>query len=109
MSYAVIVIYVPTENAEAVRDALAEVVGPIGEYYGASFTSQGTGRFTPLPGAAPAIGEVARAEEVAEDRIEMMAPIDKARAAVQAALAVHPYEQPAYHIIPVSTLEDFRE
>lgn len=50
MSYAVIVIYVPTENAEAVRDALAEVVGPIGEYYGASFTSQGTGRFTPLPG-----------------------------------------------------------
>ena len=66
-----IVVFVPADAAEQVRAALAEAgAGRIGDYDQASFSSRGEGRFRPLEGAAPAIGEVGRAEVVDEVRVE---------------------------------------
>lgn len=102
-----IVVFAPVEAADAVRAALAAAgAGRIGDYDQASFSSAGAGRFRPLPGATPAIGEVGAAETVAEERIEVIAD-RSARAAVLAAMrAAHPYEEPAYDVIPLAPEDD---
>ena len=103
----VVVIYAPTQAADAIRRALDEAgAGHIGDYRGCSWSTTGTGRFTPLDGASPTIGAVGTPEEVEEERIEVVAPRRRARQIVQAAIAAHPYEEPAYHVIPVLTLQE---
>jgi len=95
----VIVVFVPEEAAEAVRAAAAQAgAGAIGDYRACSFTAPGTGRFLPVEGASPAIGQVGRPEEVHEHRIEVVCARSLARAALDAMLAAHPYEEPAYHV-----------
>ncbi|GAB3002205.1 Nif3-like dinuclear metal center hexameric protein [Mycobacterium bourgelatii] len=93
------VIYVPTENAEAVREAVFEAgAGHIGDYSHCSWSVSGTGQFLPHEGASPAIGSVGAVEHVPEDRVEVVAPA-RARGAVLAAMrAAHPYEEPAFDI-----------
>jgi dinuclear metal center YbgI/SA1388 family protein len=93
------VIYVPRENAEAVREAVFEAgAGHIGDYSHCSWSVEGIGQFLPHEGASPAVGSVGSVERVAEDRCEVVAPA-RARSAVLAAMhAVHPYEEPAFDI-----------
>ncbi|MFB9775623.1 hypothetical protein [Brevibacterium otitidis] len=108
MSNCVIVVYTPIETADAVRAALAQAgAGAIGDYTGCSFSSRGIGRFTPRAGANPTIGAVDRAEEVPEERIEVICPRERVAAALDAMIAAHPYEEPAYHVLPVMTRADF--
>lgn len=103
----VIVVFAPDEAADAVRAALADAgAGRIGAYRACSFSASGTGRFEPLDGARPAIGQVGAAETVPEQRIECVCPRAGARAALEAMIAAHPYEEPAYHAYPVLTLDD---
>ena len=62
-------------TADRVRAALAEAgAGRIGDYDQASFSSAGEGRFRPLDGAAPTVGEVGRPEVVDEVRVEVVLP-----------------------------------
>jgi dinuclear metal center YbgI/SA1388 family protein len=91
------VIYVPQENAQAVREAVfAAGAGHIGDYSHCSWSVTGIGQFLPHEGAAPAIGSIGTVEQVTEDRVEVVAPA-RARAAVLAAMrAAHPYEEPAF-------------
>ena len=57
--------YVPQAQAESVRAALAEAgAGHIGDYDCCSFSTPGEGRFRPLEGATPTIGQVGRPEVV---------------------------------------------
>ncbi|ETB47228.1 hypothetical protein O974_10690, partial [Mycobacterium avium 11-0986] len=93
------VIYVPGENADAVREAVfAAGAGHIGDYSHCSWSVTGIGQFLPHEGASPAVGSVGRVERVAEERVEVVAPA-RARAAVLAAMrAAHPYEEPAFDI-----------
>ena len=93
------VIYVPRENAEAVREAVfAAGAGHIGDYSHCSWSVSGIGQFLPHEGASPAVGSVGNVERVAEDRFEVVAPA-RARGAVLAAMrAAHPYEEPAFDI-----------
>ena len=93
------VIYVPRENAEAVREAVfAAGAGHIGDYSHCSWSVSGIGQFLPHEGASPAVGSVGSVERVAEDRFEVVAPA-RARGAVLAAMrAAHPYEEPAFDI-----------
>lgn len=99
------VIFVPSENADAVRDAVfAAGAGQIGDYSCCSWSVAGTGQFLPKVGANPTIGAVGTVETVSEDRVESIAPVS-ARAAVLAALrAAHPYEEPAFDVLPLATL-----
>ena len=97
-----LVIYVPTEAAPAVRQAIGDAgAGRLGNYSHCSFSLEGTGRFTPLPGATPAIGAVDSPEEVPETRIEAIYPHSRRNAVLGAALSVHPYETPAFMTFPV--------
>src|SRR6201996_8735025 len=93
------VIYVPRENAEAVRAAVFDAgAGHIGDYSHCSWSVNGIGQFLPHDGATPAVGSVGTVERVDEDRFEVVAPA-RARAAVLAAMrAAHPYEEPAFDI-----------
>ncbi|WP_310963829.1 Nif3-like dinuclear metal center hexameric protein [Nocardioides terrisoli] len=102
-----IVVFVPVDAAEAVRSALTGAgAGAIGDYDSCTFTTSGEGRFRPLAGARPAIGEVGRPEVVDEVRIESVCPRPRRAAAVEAMLAAHPYEEPAYDVVELAALDD---
>jgi dinuclear metal center YbgI/SA1388 family protein len=93
------VVFVPAENADAVREAMfAAGGGHIGDYSHCSWSVSGTGQFLPHEGATPTIGAVGNVERVPEDRVEVIAPT-RLRGHVLAALrAAHPYEEPAFDI-----------
>ncbi|RAM38794.1 hypothetical protein [Arthrobacter globiformis] len=92
-----LVIYVPDSHADAVLAAIGDAgAGRLGDYSHCSFTSPGTGRFTPLPGARPYIGAPGTPEEVSEVRIECIVEEDVLDAVVQGLRRAHPYEEPAF-------------
>lgn len=99
------VVYVPPENADAVREAMfAAGAGHIGDYEHCSWSVTGTGQFLPQEGASPAIGEVGSIKRVTEDRVEVIAPA-RLRAHVLAALrTAHPYEEPAFDIFELASV-----
>ena len=58
-----IVVTVPVESADNVRQVIGEAGGgKIGNYSFCSFSVRGIGRFLPGEGAHPAIGEVGKLE-----------------------------------------------
>ncbi|KAF1304692.1 Nif3-like dinuclear metal center hexameric protein [Enterococcus sp. JM9B] len=98
-------VYVPTENAAAMRQALGDAgAGKQGNYHHTSYSMTGTGRFTPTAEAHPAIGQANQEEEVQETRIEVIFPETKEAAVLQAMYIVHPYEEPAFDILPLNNL-----
>ncbi len=99
------VVFVPVEHAGALRDSLfAAGAGQIGDYSCCSWSVRGTGQFLPLEGASPAIGQVGAVEQVAEDRVEVIAPA-KLRGRVLAALRhAHPYQEPAFDVFALAAL-----
>ena len=102
-----IVVFAPVAAADEVRSALAVGgAGRVGGYDQASFTSPGEGRFRPLEGAAPTIGEVGRLEVVDEVRIEAVCARSLREAVVEAMLLAHPYEEPAYDVIELADLDE---
>lgn len=97
-----VVVYVPEEAADQVRDTMAEAgAGHIGNYAFCSFRSLGTGTFLPLPGADPYVGDIGNLEEVSEFRLEMIVSEWKLQRVVDAMLLKHPYEEVAYDIVPL--------
>jgi dinuclear metal center YbgI/SA1388 family protein len=98
-----VVVFAPVASADVVRAALHEAgAGTIGDYDSASYSMAGEGRFRPLDGATPAIGSVGELEVVEEVRIEVVAPRGRRTAVVRALLAAHPYEEPAFDVIPLA-------
>ena len=94
-----LVVFVPGTHTELVRATLAQAgAGTIGGYADASYSSVGEGRFRPLAGANPAIGQVGQDELVEEVRIEVVVPAGLTRSVAEAVVAVHPYEEVAYDI-----------
>lgn len=95
----VLVVFVSTAHADAVRRAAAAAgAGHIGNYRACSFSAPGTGRFEPVHGAHPAVGRIGELEAVAEERIEVVCEREIVRKVLDAVLAAHPYEEPAYHL-----------
>jgi dinuclear metal center YbgI/SA1388 family protein len=95
--------FVPLPAADTVRDALAAAgAGRVGDYEGASFSTTGEGRFRPLEGARPAVGEVGRRELVEEVRIETVLPRRLRGTVVSALLDAHPYEEPAFDLVELA-------
>ena len=98
------IIYVPPQDAEAVRAAVFGAgAGHIGDYSHCSWSVTGTGQFLPHDGASPTIGSIGTVERVTEDRVEVVAPA-RVRPQVMSALrAAHPYEEPAFDIVALVT------
>ena len=100
-----IVVFVPEANGEDLRQAMGEAgAGRIGNYSHCSFTTRGVGRFKPQAGASPAIGEVGKAEAVAEERIETVCAEDRLRDVLVAIRQVHPYEEPAIDVYALEAM-----
>ena len=94
-----LVVFVPAEALDAVRDALfAAGAGRIGDYERCSWYAEGTGTFRALPGASPAIGEVGEEERVPELRLETVFPEERRDDVVAALRRAHPYEEPAFDV-----------
>lgn len=97
-----IVVFVPLTHTNVVRKVMGDTgAGIIGNYSHCSFSSKGVGRFKPLEGANPAIGQVGQQEEVEEERIEVVCPKNKAKEIIAAIKEVHPYEEVAFDIYPL--------
>lgn len=102
-----IVVHVPTTHADAVRQAIGDAGGGIiGNYSHCSFSSVGTGRFKPLEGAHPTIGEVGKSEEVEEERVEFVCEKEKAKQVIEAIKKAHPYEEVTIDIFPLISEEE---
>lgn len=100
-----IVVFVPHDDVERVTDALASAgAGAIGDYERCRFVSTGAGSFRPMPGARPVIGRVGDLEEVAESRLEMVAPRGRRQAVLSALRTAHPYEEPAFDVLEMAAL-----
>jgi dinuclear metal center YbgI/SA1388 family protein len=99
------VIFVPPENADALRAAIfAAGAGQIGDYSHCGWSVTGTGQFLPEDGATPAIGNVGAVERVVEDRIEVVASIRVRHQVLAAMRAAHPYEEPAFDVVALEPL-----
>lgn len=98
-----IVTFVPHEHAERVRAALvAAGAGAIGDYDSCTFAAVGEGRFRPLAGARPVIGEVGSLTLVPETRVESVLPRSRRARVVRALIDAHPYEEPAFEVIELA-------
>ena len=97
-----LVVFVPPDALERVRDALFEAgAGRIGDYERCSWYAEGTGTFLGGEGTSPAIGERGREERVAEVRLETVFPADRHDEVVAALRRAHPYEEPAFDVYPL--------
>jgi dinuclear metal center YbgI/SA1388 family protein len=105
-----IVTFVPEEQAEEVRKALAAAGVGAGitdgehseNYSDCFYQTKGEGMFKPLAGSAPVIGQVGELTRVAEIRLESIVEERAVNRAVKALHRAHPYEEPAYDLIPLN-------
>lgn len=99
--YVKIRVVVPRSAAPAIREALgATGAGQVGNYSHCSFSYPVTGRFLPLDGANPTVGEVGKMETVEEEVVEAICHKDSIEKVYQAVMTAHPYEEPAIDIMP---------
>ncbi|RMH23852.1 MAG: Nif3-like dinuclear metal center hexameric protein, partial [Planctomycetota bacterium] len=98
-----IVTFVPADAADRVRDALASVgAGRIGRYLQCSFSSPGVGTFFGDDTTRPAVGEAGSLQTADELRLEMVCPEAALALAVEMLRRFHPYEEPAFDIVPLA-------
>lgn len=101
-----IVTFSPPDHAQRIVDALgAAGAGDLDNYDSCAFTSEGHGQFRPNDTASPFIGTSGVLTKTPEVRIEMVLPRRLRQRVVNALLNVHPYETPAYSLIPLAELD----
>ena len=104
-----IIVTVPIENLEEVRNAICEVgAGIIGNYTYCSMATKCIGTFKPNDSANPYIGENNKLEFVEEEKLEVVCDVDNVKKVISKLREVHPYEEPAIDIIPLFDEESFK-
>ncbi len=89
-------VFVPTDHAEAVRQAMAQAgAGHVGAYDQCSFATPGTGTFRALDGAKPFVGAMGEVHRESEIRLEMVVRSEVMAAVDKALHDAHPYEEVA--------------
>ena len=102
-----LVVFTPIGAVEKVSQVMfAAEAGRIGNYSGCSFRAPGTGTFFGEAGANPAVGQAGRFEQVDELRLETVVPLAILDKVVSAMRSAHPYEEPAFDIIPLQAPSD---
>jgi len=102
-----LIVYVPVQDAERVREAIFFAGGGnIGKYSECSFNIRGTGTFKPGEGTNPHTGEVGKREITDEERIEVIFPAYLKEKLVYAMTDAHPYEEVAYDLVALSNYFD---
>lgn len=101
-------VYVPVQDAEKVKQALFSAgAGQYEHYDQCCWEGRGIGQFRPLSGSNPSIGQQNRLEKVEEVKIEMICEAQKIKDVLRMLKESHPYEEPAYGVIEIKTLEDY--
>lgn len=94
-----VVVFVPGEHADALREALSAAgAGIIGHYDQCSFGLDGQGTFLGRQGAHPVVGQMGQLERVAELRLEMVCSEQALPGVARAIAERHPYEEPAWDV-----------
>ncbi len=95
-------VYVPESHLERVKNALFEAgAGRYNAYDRCCWQVQGAGQFRPLSGSHPFLGTQDQVQTVAEWRVEMLCPDNRAVAVVAALRRAHPYEEPAFDLLRI--------
>lgn len=98
-----LVTFVPESHLARVQQALWSAgTGHIGAYDSCSYSSPGVGSFRALDGAAPFVGQLGELHHEPEIRLSVVLPESASRAVVSALRGAHPYEEPAYSLIPLA-------
>ncbi|SDI33722.1 Nif3-like dinuclear metal center hexameric protein [Natribacillus halophilus] len=98
-----LVAFVPEEDTERIRRALGDAgAGHIGAYSHCTFNSEGTGTFIPGDETDPHIGNRGEMTFVAEKKVETVVSDSQLADVLQVLTDVHPYEEPAYDLYPLS-------
>jgi dinuclear metal center YbgI/SA1388 family protein len=96
-----VVTFAPSDSAEALVEAMADAgAGRIGRYTRCSFRTSGSGSFLGGDLSDPVIGRAGSVTVVPEVRVEMVAPAARRDAVLAALVSAHPYEEPAFDVIP---------
>jgi dinuclear metal center YbgI/SA1388 family protein len=104
-----LVVFVPSEAADAVADAVFNAGGgTIGRYDRCSFRTAGTGTFRGGEGTNPTVGSPGVDERADEVRLETVIPAATADAVVAAMKRAHPYEEVAFDLMPRRRSQDDR-
>ncbi len=99
--------YIPPSDHERVKQALFDCgAGKTGQYDECCWEVLGNGQFRAQCGSKPTLGQIGRLEKVSEFKVEMVCEQSLIREVVEALLREHPYEQPAYFVTQVMTLEN---
>ena len=97
-----IIVTIPVENVNEVRDAICEVgAGVIGNYTDCSMSTKCIGTFKPTDEANPYIGKNNNLEFVEEEKLEVVCDVKLVKKVITRLRQVHPYEEPAIDIIPL--------
>ena len=92
--------FVPAAELDKVRDALFEAgAGDISRYSECSFTHPGTGTFKPGEGTDPYTGTLGVRQNEDEIKLEVILPVYRRNAVLQALFRAHPYEEVAYDLV----------
>ena len=99
--------FTPETHVEMLKEALfAQGAGKIGHYDRCAWQVLGTGQFRPLQGSRPFLGESDEITKVSEYKVEMVCDDLLIKQAVKTLLQKHPYQQPAYEVYQIVTLDD---
>jgi dinuclear metal center YbgI/SA1388 family protein len=97
-----LIVFVPEADADKVSEAIFNSGGGIiGEYSKCSFRTEGKGTFEGSDLSNPAVGKKGNFEKVDEVKIEALVNNWNLGKVVSSMIAAHPYEEPAFDIIPL--------
>ncbi|OQX62048.1 MAG: Nif3-like dinuclear metal center hexameric protein [Desulfococcus sp. 4484_241] len=101
--YVKLVFFVPVDHERELLDVLSRTsAGTLGNYASCSFSVRGVGRFKPLEGSSPHIGETGKIASVNETRVEAIVARRDLPDVVDALKSRHPYETMAYDVFPLA-------
>lgn len=99
--------YVPEAHLEPVKSALfAKGAGHYKAYDQCCWQVRGEGQFRPLMNSQPTFGQINQLKKVIEYKVEMICTATEIKDVVQTLLGIHPYEEPAYAVYKILTVED---
>lgn len=102
-----LITFAPKDKAEDIRKALFLAgAGNIGNYDECSFNSEGTGTFRAGEDTDPYVGEQGKQHQEKETKIETIFPAYLESKIIGALIKVHPYEEVAYDLIPLTNMHE---
>ena len=103
--YCKLEVFIPETHLPALQKALLTVdAGHIGNYDCCLSYSRVTSCWRPLEGAMPYLGAQGEISSEPELKVETVCRTDQADKTVEAIKAIHPYEEPVIHVIPMRSL-----